>query len=369
MQKIRFLIPALALLASGSLASGAQASFSAANRYMVMDHVRPGYDRLAGQANGLKSAAAAYCGAPDRAGREALDRAYQQAMLAWQGIQHIRFGPVEQADRQFRLQFWPDKRNRTGKALSKLKADVAGGKDYNLVTFAQTSVAVQGFPALERLLVQEDLSAADCTIVQNIAVNIDLIAGRLVDEWQVDSEEGYGSQILQADIGTDLFKKPKDAAFEFFKSFQTGLQVIREAKLLRPMGENVEKAKPKRAEAWRTGRSASYLLENAMVMARFYGIQKPEEASQETMAEGFSGLLRGDEEGRAIDRRMRASFQELILLLEGLDAPLAEMVSDAEGRETLEKAVSLIGKLRRDVDGPMAEKLEFFLGFNNLDGD
>ncbi|RED49634.1 imelysin family protein [Aestuariispira insulae] len=367
MLKNRFLVPALAMLASGLISSGANAAFSEANRYMVMDQVVPGYEGFAKVAHQLKETVADQCGFEDQVAREKLMAAYQQAMLAWQAVQHVRFGPIEYADRQYRIQFWPDKRNRTAKALAKLKAEVESGRSFNIVDFAQTSVAVQGFPALERIFTQDDLGPADCIIANHIAENIALISSRLSSEWAVGEDDGFADQILQADVGTDLYKDDKEAAFQFFKSFQTGLQVMAESKLIRPLGESAEKARPKRAEAWRTGQSARYLLENATALARFYGIQNPETALSVDGAEGFSAKLRADDEGGEIDHQVRMRFEELIAQLKTLDRPLSEMVAD--DREPLEIALKVIGELRQITDGPMAEKLGFFIGFNNLDGD
>ena len=58
---------------------------------------------------------------------------------------------IQVQNRGFRIQFWPDFRNKTGKQLSRVLA----AKDRAALdeeTFSRTSIAVQGLPALERLL-------------------------------------------------------------------------------------------------------------------------------------------------------------------------------------------------------------------------
>ena len=55
-------------------------------------------------------------------------KTFKEAMLAWQGIQNIRFGPAETGMRHHNLQFWPDKKNHIGKRLNKLLASKNNSK-------------------------------------------------------------------------------------------------------------------------------------------------------------------------------------------------------------------------------------------------
>src|SRR3546814_3114375 len=78
-------------------------------------------------------------------------------MDAWMAVQHLRFGPSLLFLRVDRVEFWPDKRGTVGRHLAQLLSD----HDLQPLAprvFANGSVAVQGFPALERLRSEEHTS-------------------------------------------------------------------------------------------------------------------------------------------------------------------------------------------------------------------
>lgn len=349
-------------------AAQAEVSFQDVNSYMVRQLVLPAYQTFAGEAKLLEKAAE-YCDNPASADEANLKNRYLAAMHAWQKVQHVRLGPVEAEDRLYRLQFWPDKRNKTGKALTKLRTKIEAGEKMTALSLSQGSVAGQGFPALERLIFQDSISAGDCQIVNAISQNISLISHRMLDEWSIDEDDGFGAQILQAVTGTESFNHPKDASFQMFKSLLTGMQWLADSKLKKSMGSAAAKAKYKRLEAWRTGKSAEYLHENAMELARFYGINTPGKAAEESPEVGFSALLASKEGGSAIDLEIRRNFDQLIQDIEKLAQPLEKAVTDAASREALERIVALLDDTRKLMETQMAPKLGFTIGFNSLDGD
>jgi predicted lipoprotein len=80
---------------------------------------------------------------------------FHQTMDAWQFIQNIQFGPIQILMRNYTLQFWPDKKNY----VSKHFAILLETKDPTALTgteFHKTSVSIEGLPAIERFLFEED---------------------------------------------------------------------------------------------------------------------------------------------------------------------------------------------------------------------
>ena len=117
--------------------------------------VLPAYDRFAASTSPLLAASEQLCAAVTEGNLAAAQQAYAAAFAAWQGVQHLQFGPITYFNWNYRLQFWPDD---NGTALRQLDALLAAADPAVLesAAFAQQSVGVQGFPALERLLFADD---------------------------------------------------------------------------------------------------------------------------------------------------------------------------------------------------------------------
>src|SRR5690554_2602392 len=90
-------------------------------------HVIPRYAAFAEAGRALAEAAAGFCPRPDAARVERLREAYHAAMDAWQGVQHLQFGPITYFNWNYRLQFWPDANNTGARQLAALleRADPA----------------------------------------------------------------------------------------------------------------------------------------------------------------------------------------------------------------------------------------------------
>ena len=294
-----FTISGLAFLFCAGAAQ-AEVSFQDVNRHAVQELILPAYQTLAQEAE-LLERVSEFCVPPSKVDQGLLQHRYLTAMMAWQKVQHVRLGPVEAEDRLYRLQFWPDKRNKTGKALTKLRAKISSGEKVTALSLSQGSVAGPGISSIRKATISaEVMPIEDCELIKAISQNISLISHRMLDEWSIDDDDGFGAQILQADTGTESFNHPKDASFQMFKSLLTGLQVAGGFQAEKAHGiETAAKAKYKRLEAWRTGKSAEYLHENAMELARFYGIKTPGKAAEETPEVGFSALLASKEGGSA----------------------------------------------------------------------
>ena len=132
---------AFAIFASPALAGVQEA---------VEGHVLPGVAAFAEAAEVLEDAARADCTAA------ALRPAYLAAWDAWAPIADLRLGPSEPAS--LTIAYWPDERGAGPKALrALLAAEDPAGRDPS--AFAQVSAAARGFPALDLLLGDPELSA------------------------------------------------------------------------------------------------------------------------------------------------------------------------------------------------------------------
>jgi len=330
-------------------------AYTAVNLALAEGHILPRYRELSRATAALDRAASAFCGAGAEQPIEPLREHYHRTMDAWMGVQHIRSGPVELFMRNFRLQFWPDRKNSVGKELARLSKaedlEARLGDD-----FARRSVAIQGFPALERLLYSESFFGGgdnghrpkSCRILSAITANLSSIASDLVEEWQ--GALSPPADRLRGAEGTQAY----------LAGLHTMLQMIGDMKLGFPLGKSLKKAKPRRSESWRSARNLRNVRLNLAALQALY------------LGEGGDGLrvlLPDSNAGRALDQDMQAQLSNAMGRVAAVGMPLAEAVSDPAARAQVEALRSALSELRTAVAGPFAAAIGLQLGFNELDGD
>jgi predicted lipoprotein len=368
------LLLVFAISAAG--AGPAQAAFDASayralNEQLVQQHVLPRYARFAQMATQFADVARDACDMPSTAAVETLRKAALLAQDAWQDVQHIRFGPIEQDMRSTRLAFWPDVRNRTGRELDEMlaKRDRSALKPEK---FPDVNVVVQGFPVVERLLFGEDAGhllfdgTVDanyrCALIQAIAENIAAIATQVNEEWS-EGVDPYASEIAKAGEEFALYQKPEEATLELFKSMHAALELVADHKLARPMGESIENAQPKRAEAWRSKRSLDNIRRNIEAAAAMY---LGEDGDGKT---GFSRFVREVAKDVKLDKLLQRAFKQTLATANSIDMPLGEAIGDPAERAKLEKLKTEATALKTLLARRLTAAMAIPLGFNSLDGD
>ena len=120
-------------------------------RQTIKQHIVPGFVVLDDSAGVLEDAVQAYCAAPAGDQRQAVDAAFRITVLAWAGVEHLRFGPLLRRDRDQRLAFWPDPKGigvrQLGEVMAARDASVLDQQNLEI-----KSVALQGLTSLEYLL-------------------------------------------------------------------------------------------------------------------------------------------------------------------------------------------------------------------------
>lgn len=300
----------------------------------VTEHILPRYADFAKQARALADVASKDCAVTE------MLPAYTAAYDAWIAVSHIQFGPVESRGSAPALSYWPDPKNRTGKAIARLMAE-----DTSALTdpeeFKEVSIAAQGFPALERLLTEDhpDQDAA-CDLRRAIATFIGQTAGDLNGDWQA----GYGAGFAQAEVPS--YQTPEETRRALYTALSTSLAYLHDQRLGRPLG-SFDKPYPTRAEARRSGRSLRHILLNLGAL---------QDLTQVAFADVTTPAL-------------SSSFQEAIARAEALDDPSLAGVADPAKRfkiEVLQRAVRDVQEL---VAKQIAGALGIAAGFNALDGD
>ncbi len=314
----------------------------AINAAVTAEHIRPAYARLAQTTAALDTQVSTLCAAPDAAGLAVVRDFFAPAFLAWQGAQHIRFGPVQLFMRDFRFQLWPDKRGSVGRHLERLIAedDPAALEGRR---FTAGSVAVQGFSAFERLAFSPAMakfdaptSAARCRVLRAIAGNLAAMSAAIDSEWAQTkpAEDADGRQA------------------ELLVALHTELESIVAQKLALPLGSDAAHARGQRAEAWRSGLSRAALRENLLAVQALYRL-------------AFAPQV----DDAALTADLTAGFDTALARLDAIDPPLAEAVAEPRARQKVEALRAVVSQLKADIAGRLAPALGLTLGFNSLDGD
>jgi len=343
----RPMIHRLTLAALSLLLSSRLIAYDFAN--IATSHIVPAYQQLAASTQALNQAAQAYCAQPAESSLQTLQDAHVQAFLAWQGAQHLRFGPIQYLSREHRLQLWPDKRGTVSKHLRVLLEDAALTQpDFDI---SAKSVAVQGFSALEQLLFAEQApDGKRCTLLQAITANLQQIGSNLLHDWQ-DGDQAFARYFSAPAVDNPLFTSQRELAGQLLNSLHTQLEFIQTQKLGRPLGSGPERARGRRAEAWRSGASLAAIERNLQACRALYQV-------------GFAGELPAE-----LDTRIAQAFDAAIAQLQRIAPPLAQSVERPAQWQEIQQLQQQLNGLRELLARDLAQALDLSLGFNSLDGD
>ncbi len=351
----------LTLAAVPSPAAAQAIDYAALNAAIVDDDVIPRYAAFAERTGELESSLKEAC-ADDRLDAQESAAAYNAAMDAWMDVQHLRFGPALLFLRYDRLEFWPDKRGTVRRHLAQLLSE-RNPKALEPHSFANGSVAVQGFPALERLMFDSDDSVWEspfgCAVVEAIGRNLHSIAKGLLSDWR-DGETPYAEVVKSAAGGNEHYFDAKEASLEFAKALRGALLLVEDYKLDRPLGDDPEAVRTSRAESWRSARSLRNIRHNLKAAQALYA---------ETGAVSFSSLLRAQPKGEELDRAISDALGRLVAATEAQPDSLVAALEAPDGWRQLDAIRVETRQLMELLGGPLSEVLDLPIGFNSYDGD
>lgn len=339
------------LLVANALASPVRAAataidYGAINAAIVKDHLLPRYHAFTEKTAALADATGNLCPGVAPTTLDAARDAFHGALDAWQEVEHLRQGPAAMADTHIRVKFWPDRKSLVDKHLARLMAN-KNGDILKPDSFAHVSVAVQGFPALERLLFAKDaqstLKSGDgpitpCAVARAIAVNLHAIATDLEARWTKDPTASRPAKRVTTDLFNDL---------------ATGLGAVAELKLGAPLGSD-GKTRPRRAENWLSGRALRNVAHNLVALEDLY--------------DGLA-TAKGAHIGNGEDDLIRHQFAYLIKFTRDLGPSIAAVLKTEKGPLRIKVLKSDIQDLHELVVINVSEAFDLVLGFNSLDGD
>jgi predicted lipoprotein len=276
-------------------------------------------------------------------GFETLQRAYLATADSWSQIEFLRYGPIGEEFRAERVSYWPERKNATAKALTQL-LEKDGVADLAPEFFVENSVAVQGLPALERLLFDDRAQVEmlnglrrerRCAVGQAIAWNIVMIAH--------DVRLGWTNDVIEAIANPET---AKEATSRIATDYLASFAFMRDTKLRPVLGKDAANARPAFAEGWRSKRSKRALILNL-----------------ETVLD-LAKLIMAGKEGDT-----PATVATALDFAEGLPDDFAPAISDIKQRQQFYLLLDALAAARDKAHDEIPAILGTTVGFNSQDGD
>ncbi len=307
----------------------------------------PAYDQLSISATDQNALWLEVCENPAAEKLATLRAAFRRTSDAWAGVFNWNFGPITFLLRRDRFYHWPERRNAISKGLARL-LDKTQPEKLHPAVFARTSVAVQGLPALERLLFENvDVMQNKwaCRVGQAIAGNLASMAMNTSKEWRTEVLQ----HIKTGKPHPIYFGAPKELLNTIFTGLLTGYTIITDQKLRPVLGGNTDKAKPKLIEGRRSKRFLSNLKLNLTALFRIDAVIGAV-LSSETNAD------------------MKTKKGQILPLLEELMPPEVG-VYDSKQRDKITELIRRLTDYQTSIVDIYSKHLGLVVGFNSLDGD
>lgn len=326
----------------------------------VAGWIMPAYVTLASATDTLLSSAESFCADANPESRNALASAFTATVMAWAGVDFLRFGPMARDSRYERFAYFPDVHGTGARQLRRFLAS----EDEGLLqpgALAGQSAAVQGLPALESLLYSgskalitaEAPEAFRCALATAVARNVDTIAGEALADWQ--AADGWRALIEAPASDNPVYRTHAEAMTEILKAILTGLEQDRDHRLLPALGATPEEAKASRAPYNTSGEALPYLLASVEAIERF------------VVTSDILGLLPQDQ--KAYGDSALFEFSNLKQALSEAGTDLEAALADPQKRSKLVYAAIVLKSLRDNFQRHIAVGAGLTPGFNSLDGD
>ncbi|MCG9656658.1 imelysin family protein [Vibrio mediterranei] len=267
--------------------------------------------------------------------------AWQQGMSHWMWLQGQERGPAMALEQNWNVQFWPDKKNTTGRKMSQaVKTDV-----WTMESVQLQSVTIQGLGAIEWLLYDDASTLAKgsrehCSLATAITASLTDRADTIFMAWQTNpwsslDKEGWESEYLA------LLSNQLDYSMK---------------KLSRPLAK-IGAPRPYFSESWRSETSMSNLKTNVEAMQALYLAK----------GEGLDKILRDEGHAPLADSIIH-QFEDTLETWPS-ETSLFALLQSKQGYRTVLSQFNKLEQLKYLINEEAAIQLGVVIGFNATDGD
>ncbi|MEI8595879.1 imelysin family protein [Photobacterium sp. Hal280] len=266
--------------------------------------------------------------------------AWQVLMQDWMVLQGREKGSEAALALTWQIQFWPDKKDITGRKMAQL---LAQSTHWNAALLADQSVAVQGAGAMEWLLYAhpEQLKQPQgCEVATAISQRLTQSGEALIEAWKANPWQAMTPQL---------------ALSEYVGALTNQLDFAMK-KLTLPMGKPGH-PRPYQAESWRSQTSMRNLKANVQAMQSLYLAE----------GKGLDALLRAQGEIALADR-IAGEFDSLIAGWPQT-ASMGALLKTRDGYRDLIRIYNSLEYIRFALHDEVSPALGIVVGFNATDGD
>lgn len=319
-----------------------------------MNVIVPGYAAMTSDMSDLEAGANTYCANPGAGDLASLQDDWRAAMIAWQSIEAVRFGPVEVSNRRLRIQFFPDPNDAV---INNVTQILNGMQVIDEALIAASPVGAQGLPALEFLMF--DLGGLDdaidgprrCELAVAIAQNLSTIADTLATEWDL------GGQLLADFISASgVFADRAEVLTEILESLAVESEFVADEKLTRPIAVGATST-----ESFRSEHSRENLIAGTAALRAYLDIGTVDTDY------GLRDYLSRAHGATAISNQLDTQLQAAQDALAALTASIEDIILGTETGDIDAVRVAMQDLADSIIDAAVAADVN--LGFSNQDGD
>ncbi|HML30574.1 MAG TPA: imelysin family protein [Hyphomicrobium sp.] len=353
----KVVIAALAVLAFAARAVGADLppeplSHAAMVKAAINQHIIPRIDALKAATAQLPEAVENVCKTGSPEAEKALQDRFDKTVVAYAGVDFLRFGPMLENGRREQISFWPDPRGFVARQMRLLLMN----KDEAIAqpgAIRKQSAAVQGLPALEALMHDKtvplgpgDAARYRCVVARAIAANVAALATEVAEGWE--KPDGWANKMLHPGPTNDTYKNESEAAVEIVKALIVGLGLAADLQIKPQVDHKVRLAPPYE----KSGLQKAFYAANIASLHQLYDALDLESwlpPDRLWMKDWVTGTWRTLEASDGVGGRAPHAKRD--------DAP------------TLREVFDRTNGLRNMVANRLSVSAKLTVGFNELDGD
>ncbi|MFC5077994.1 Imelysin [Vibrio thalassae] len=287
----------------------------------------------------LQSQTEQFCQA--KSSLEQVSLAWKQGMSRWMWIQGQERGPAMALEQNWNVQFWPDKKNTTGRKMSQaVKTDV-----WSMESVQLQSVTIQGLGAVEWLLYDEASTLAKgtrehCALATAITASLTDRADTIFKAWQTNPWSSLDKEAWEAEY-LALLSNQLDYSMK---------------KLSRPLAK-IGAPRPYFSESWRSKISMSNLKANVEALQALYLAK----------GEGLDRILRDEGHAPLADRIVK-QFEDTLEPWPN-ETSLFALLQSKQGYRMALSQYNKLEQLKYLINEEASIQLGVVIGFNATDGD
>ena len=339
----------------------------------INEVILPIHHDFAEQSEKFNQQAINFCASPSNPALfSPLQQQWKTTMDSWQRVKVFNFGPIEEQNLAWRVQFWPDNKNLVKqKTLNLLKSD----KPINVALLEESTVVIQGLSASEYLLFDrqkvtpatasvqtlfnQPMGERRCDMLMAVTQNSANIATRLDSLWATDTDQPSYASVMRGNDPFNLSYPTANVAIAtIVESMINSLDAMKNDQLAKPLGFTSKNKQPRPylVQAWRSQTSLALVGDNLQVIDKI-------------LSTGLLDYLATKEGGKALAEQIRQQIQATQETQASINEPLFTALSDDAQREKVVLLLQQSSQLLRLLKHDMLTVLKITLGFNSNDGD